>query len=112
MDIYSTHFQYGIISREAKLVHHNAVPTQLGVPFSFTVGVAGSTVSFIAGLTERVERTGRQWSWADVAKARADWETERHTYVREDIEPIAPQFLGHTMRAPNERNHGGRWVTG
>ena len=99
MDIYSTHFQYGIISREANLVHHNSVPTQLGVPFSFAVGVTGSTVSFIAGLTERVERAGRQWSWADVAKARADWETERHTYVREDIEPIAPQFLGHTMRA-------------
>ncbi len=98
MDLFSTAFEYGIISREAKLVHHNAVAIQLGVPFPFAVGVAGSTVSFVAGLTERVQAAGRQWSWADVARARADWETERHTYVRDDIEPIAPQFVGHAMR--------------
>jgi len=98
MDLFSTAFEYGIISREAKLVHHNAVSTQLGVPFPFAVGMAGSTVSFIAGLTERVKGAGRKWSWVDVARARADWETERHTYVRDDIEPIAPQFVGHAMR--------------
>jgi acetolactate synthase I/II/III large subunit len=98
MDIFSTAFQYGIISREAKLVHHNTTATQLGVPFPFEVGVAGSTGSFIAGLTERVDRAGRQWSWADIARARADWETERHTYARDDIEPIAPQFVGHAVR--------------
>ncbi len=98
IDYSSTAFQYGIISREAKLVHQTAVATQLGVPFPFAVGVAGSTVSFIVGLTDRIDGTGRQWSWADVAKARADWETERHTYVRDDIEPIAPQFVGHAMR--------------
>ncbi len=98
MDIFSTTFQYGIISREAKLVHQNAAPTQLGVPFPFAVGVAGSTASFIAGLTERVERSGRRWEWADVAQARANWEKERKVDVRVDIEPVAPPFLAHCMR--------------
>ncbi len=104
MDVFSTTFQYGIISREAKLVHQNAAPTQIGVPFRFEVGVAGSTASFIAGLTERVERAGRKWSWADVAGARAEWEAERHANVRADIEPVAPPFLAHAMRQVLPRN--------
>src|ERR671939_608804 len=52
IDVFSTTFKYGIFNEQAKLVHHTAAPGQIGIVFPVTVGVAGSTRSFIAGLRE------------------------------------------------------------
>jgi len=98
IDLFSTAYTNRFISREAKLVHQSASAGQIGVSYPVTVAVTGSTASFISGLTKRVEGAGRQWSWVDVAEARASWDAERHAYARSDIEPIAPQFATYTLR--------------
>ena len=58
IDVFSTTFKYGIFSEQAKLVHHSAAPGQIGIVFPVTLGVTGSTMSFIAGLTERAAKAG------------------------------------------------------
>ena len=98
IDVYSTTFRYGVISREAKLVHHAVTPGDIGVVYPVTLGVSGSTRSFIQGLTARAERAGRSWPWLDVARARADWDAERFGDVNAEAEPIASQYVAATMR--------------
>ena len=98
MDYFSTLYKYGIFSQSAKLVHHSVAPGLIGIVFPVTLGVTGSTASFIAGLSERAARSGPRKPWVDVAKARADWETELQGEVRHDAEPIQSQFVAHTIR--------------
>lgn len=98
IDVYSTTFRYGVISRDAQLVHHSATPSDIGVVYPVALGVTGSTASFIAGLTERVKNAGRPWSWLDVEAERAEWDVERFADVNAAAEPIASQFVAATMR--------------
>ena len=104
MDVYSTMFRYGIFSKEAKLVHHTAAPGHIGIVFPVSVAVAGSTASFIAGLSERAAAKGLRKGWIDVAKVRDKYDSERNAMVRPDAMPIQPQFVAHTLREVLPRN--------
>jgi acetolactate synthase I/II/III large subunit len=95
LDIFSTQFRYGIISREAALIHQSAVATDIGVAFPVAHAVAGSTLSFIDGLAGRLK--GR-WDWVDVQKARRDWDQEREKLLHMDARPILPPVVAHAMR--------------
>ncbi|MES2564167.1 MAG: thiamine pyrophosphate-binding protein, partial [Pseudomonadota bacterium] len=77
IDVFSTMFKYGIISEQAQLIHHTSSPGQIGIVFPVTLGVTGSTMSFIKGLTERVTRAGLKKSWVDVAQARKECEAQQ-----------------------------------
>ena len=103
-DVFSTMYKYGIFSEQAKLVHHSTVPGQIGIVFPVALGVAGSTASFIAGLSERAAKAKLRKPWVDVTKARAEWETELQGAVRPDAEPIQPQFVAHMIRKVLPRN--------
>ena len=98
IDVFSTMHKYGVFSKDAKLVHHSAAPGQIGIVFPVTLGVTGSTQSFIAGLGERVAKAGLKKSWVDVGKARAEWETELQGVVKHTAEPIQSQFVAHMIR--------------
>lgn len=98
MDVFSTLFKYGIFSERAKLIHHSAAPGQIGIVFPVALGVTGSTLSFITGLTERAARTGLRRPWIDAAKVRGEWEAEQLAALRADAEPLQPQFVAHTIR--------------
>jgi thiamine pyrophosphate-dependent acetolactate synthase large subunit-like protein len=104
IDVFSTTFKYGIFSENAKLVHHSTAPGQIGIVFPVTVGLAGSTASFVAGLTERAAKAGLRKAWVDVAKARGEWERELESTVRHDAEPIQSQFVAYTIRKVLPRN--------
>lgn len=96
IDTFSTTFKYGIISKEAKLVHHSPVGTDIGVVFPVTLAVAGSTASFIEGLLSRL--AGKKWTWADVAKLRADWDAERKELLDHRRTPILPPVAASAVR--------------
>jgi thiamine pyrophosphate-dependent acetolactate synthase large subunit-like protein len=98
IDVFSTTFKYGIISRDAKLIHHSTVGTDIGVVFPVAQAVVGSTLSFIEGLAERLGRTGMKKGWIDVAKLRRDWETERQSLLKPTARPIVPPVVAHAMR--------------
>jgi thiamine pyrophosphate-dependent acetolactate synthase large subunit-like protein len=98
IDIFSTTFKYGIISREARLIHHSPVGTDIGVVFPVSQAVVGSTLSFIEGLAERLGRAKRKWQWLDVAKLRRDWEAERQGLLDHATRPILPPVVAHAMR--------------
>jgi acetolactate synthase-1/2/3 large subunit len=98
IDLFSTTFKYGIIGRDAKLIHHSTVGTDIGVVFPVSHAVAGSTLSFIEGLAERFGRTGVRKAWIDVAKLRQDWETERRGLLEPTARPIVPPVVAHAMR--------------
>ena len=98
IDVFSTMFKYGIISEQAKLVHHTAAPGQIGIVFPVTLGVTGSTMSFITGLSERVAKAGLRKSWVDVPQARAECEAGQQAELRADAEPIQSQFVAHMIR--------------
>jgi acetolactate synthase I/II/III large subunit len=104
MDVFSTMFRYGIFSEKAKLVHHTAAPGQIGIVFPVTLGVTGSTKSFISGLAERAARAQLKKSWVDVAKARAECDAEQTADVRTDAEPIQSQFVAHAIRKVLPKN--------
>ena len=104
LDFYSTTFKYGVFSEEAKLVHHTAAPGQIGIIFPVTLGVTGSTMSFVKGLTERAAKAGLRKSWVDVPKARADWEAELQGVVRHEMEPIQSQLVAHMIRKVLPKN--------
>ena len=104
IDVFSTTFKYGIFSEQAKLVHHTAAPGQIGIVFPVTLGVTGSTMSFVKGLTERATKTSLKKSWVDVPKARADWEAELQGEVRHEAEPIQSQFVAHMIRKVLPKN--------
>ncbi len=98
IDTFSTTHKYGVFSEKAKLVHHSAAAGQIGIVFPVTVGVTGSTASFIAGLTERAAKAKLVKCWVDVAKARAEWETELQGVVNHTAVPIQSQFVAHMIR--------------
>ncbi|MDB5903188.1 MAG: hypothetical protein JWM26_2066 [Betaproteobacteria bacterium] len=104
IDVFSTTFKYGIISEDAKLVHHTSAPGQIGIVFPVTLGVTGSTMSFITGLTERVAKAGLRKSWVDVAKARAECEAEQQAVLKPNAEPIQSQFVAHVIRKVLPKN--------
>ena len=104
IDVFSTTFKYGLFSEQAKLVHHSAAPGQIGIVFPVTLGVTGSTMSFVKGLTERATKTGLKKSWVDVPKARADWEAELQGEVRHEAEPIQSQLVAHMIRKVLPKN--------
>lgn len=97
-DVFSTQYKYGMFSKEAKIIHHSAAPGQIGIVFPVALGVTGSTRSFIDGLAERVNQSGLNKAWVDVAKARAQWETELQGEVRAEAEPIQAQFVAQVIR--------------
>ena len=82
-DLLSTSFKYGVISPASKSSTTPPVPSQVGVVYPVAAALTGSTVSFVEGLLGRAERGGRRWEWADLPKARAEWEVERKLHVRE-----------------------------
>ena len=98
IDVFSTMHKYGVFNANAKLVHHSAAPGQIGIVFPVTLGVTGSTQSFIAGLAERASKAKLRKPWVDVAKARAEWETELQGVVKHTAEPIQSQFVAHMIR--------------
>ncbi len=98
IDVFSTMFNYGIISKQAKLVHHTTAPGHIGIVFPVTLGVTGSTMSFITGLSERAAKSGLRKSWVDVAQERAQCEAGQQSELRADAEPIQSQFVAHMIR--------------
>jgi thiamine pyrophosphate-dependent acetolactate synthase large subunit-like protein len=97
-DVFSTMYKYGVFSEHARIVHHTAAPGQIGIVFPVTLGVTGSTMSFIEGLSARAAKAGVRKAWVDVAKARAECEAEQQSELRPDAEPIQSQFVAHAIR--------------
>jgi len=95
IDLFSTTFKYGILSREAKLIQNSAVATDMGVVFPVTQAVCGSTASFIDGLRERLKKT---WQWCDVEALRKDWGAERERLLDMTRKPILPPVVAHATR--------------
>ena len=95
LDLFSTQFRYGIISRDAAIIHNSTVATDIGVTFPVAQAVVGSTLSFIEGLAERLKQ---KWSWLDVAKARHEWNNERQKLLDWRAKPILPPVVAHAMR--------------
>jgi acetolactate synthase I/II/III large subunit len=95
IDLFSTTFKYGIISRDAQLIHHSTVASDIGVVFPVAQAVVGSTLSFIDGLRERLR--GR-WEWTSVAQLRREWDDERKRLVDYNARPILPPVVAHAMR--------------
>src|SRR5256714_888155 len=95
IDLFSTTFKYGIISRDAQLIHHSTVASDIGVVFAVAQVVVGSTLSFIDGLRERLR--GR-WEWTSVAQLRREWDDERKRLVDYNARPILPPVVAHAMR--------------
>jgi acetolactate synthase-1/2/3 large subunit len=95
LDLFSTQFRYGIIGRDATLIHHSPVATDIGVAFPVAQAVAGSTLSFVEGLAGRIKG---KWDWVDVQKARRDWNEEREKLLDTRARPILPPVAAHAMR--------------
>ena len=95
LDLFSTQFRYGIISREAVLIHQSAVGTDIGVVFPVAQAVVGSTASFLEGLALRLKG---KWDWTDVGQARVDWEAERRKLLDLTARPIVPPVVAQAMR--------------
>jgi thiamine pyrophosphate-dependent acetolactate synthase large subunit-like protein len=98
MDFSSTTHKHGIFNRAARLIHHSVTPHPIGVVFPTTLGVTGSTQSFLNGVAERLARTGRTWTWLDVGQARAAWDATRTAAVQSNRTPIQSQFVAQTIR--------------
>lgn len=96
LDLFSTLFKYGILGREAKLVHHSAVGTDIGVVFPVAQAVVGATASFVAGLARRLQ--GKRWHWCNVEKLRREWHAERERLLDPAARPIAPPLVAHSIR--------------
>jgi acetolactate synthase I/II/III large subunit len=96
IDVFSTGFKHGIISKEAKLVQQSPVATDIGVVFPVAQAVVGSTRSFVEGLAERLR--GKKWEWLSVPKARQEWEAERAALLDASARPIRPPVVAHAMR--------------
>src|SRR6185503_10175057 len=96
IDLFSTTFKYGIISREAKLIHHSAAAAAIGVVFPVAQGIVGSTRSFIDGLAARLAK--KKWEWVNVAKLRKDWDAEREALLDRTRRPILPPVVAHAVR--------------
>jgi acetolactate synthase I/II/III large subunit len=96
IDVFSTTFKYGILGREAKLVHHSPVAADIGVAFPVSQAVVGSTASFVEGLAQRLR--GKTWSWCDVAQLRREWDAERARLLDRSARPIVPPLVAHSIR--------------
>jgi thiamine pyrophosphate-dependent acetolactate synthase large subunit-like protein len=96
IDLFSTGFKHGVISRDAKLIHHSASPADVGVVFPVTHAVVGSTLSFVDGLLQRL--TEKKKTWVDVEKLRRDWEAEREKMLDRSVRPMAPTVVAQAMR--------------
>jgi thiamine pyrophosphate-dependent acetolactate synthase large subunit-like protein len=95
LDLFSTQFRYGIIGRDATLIHHSTMATDIGVVFPVAQAVVGSTLSFIEGLATRLKG---KWDWCDVANARRDWDAERLKQIDPKARPILPPVVAQAMR--------------
>ncbi len=95
IDLFSTTFKYGIISRDAKLIHHSTAANDIGVVFPVAQAVLGSTASFIDGLRQRLRK---HWEWKSVAAARREWDDERKRLLDYNARPILPPVVAHAMR--------------
>jgi thiamine pyrophosphate-dependent acetolactate synthase large subunit-like protein len=95
IDLFSTTFKYGIISRDARLIHHSTAAADIGVVFPVAHAVVGSTASFIDGLRQRLRQ---RWEWASVAALRRDWDDERKRLLDYNARPILPPVVAHAMR--------------
>ena len=95
LDLFSTQFRYGLISREAVLIHQSAVGTDIGVVFPVAQAIEGSTASFLEGLALRLKG---KWDWTDVRQARDDWEAERRKLLDLTARPIVPPVVAQAMR--------------
>ncbi|HZQ72481.1 MAG TPA: thiamine pyrophosphate-binding protein [Burkholderiales bacterium] len=95
LDLFSTLFRYGILGREAKLIHNSSVGTDIGVVFPVHQAVVGSTASFLEGLASRLKQ---KWSWLDVAQARREWDQERAMLLDPEKRPIRAPVVAHAMR--------------
>jgi thiamine pyrophosphate-dependent acetolactate synthase large subunit-like protein len=96
IDLFSTAgFKHGIISRDAKLIHHSAAAAAIGVVFPVAHAVVGSTASLIDGLGARLKD---RWKWLDVAKLRAEWDAEREKLLDRSVRPMLPTVVAHAMR--------------
>ena len=95
IDLFSTTFKYGIISRDAKLIHHSTAANDIGVVFPVAQAVLGSTASFIDGLRQRLRK---HWEWKSVAAARREWDDERKRLLDYHARPILPPVVAHAMR--------------
>jgi thiamine pyrophosphate-dependent acetolactate synthase large subunit-like protein len=99
IDLFSTTFKYGLLSREARLIHHSTSPADIGVVFPVAHALVGSTLSVIQGLDERLRRRPRpRWEWTSVAKLRRDWDEERERLLNYKARPILPPVVAHAMR--------------
>jgi thiamine pyrophosphate-dependent acetolactate synthase large subunit-like protein len=98
LDIFSTSYRFGTISPDARIVHHAAAGGQAGAVLPTALALTGSSTSFIEGLTARAARAGLRKEWLDVAKLRAESDAERNAQVRDDVKPILPPFVAHTIR--------------
>jgi acetolactate synthase-1/2/3 large subunit len=96
IDLFSTTFKYGIISRDAKLIHHSAAAAAIGVVFPVTQGIVGSTRSFMEGLAGRLAK--KKWEWVNVGKLRKDWDAEREALLDRKAKPILPPVVAHAVR--------------
>jgi thiamine pyrophosphate-dependent acetolactate synthase large subunit-like protein len=103
-DVFSTMYKYGIFSERAKLIHHSTAPGQIGIVFPVTMGVTGSSASFIEGLAERAGKGAARKPWVDVARARAEFDAELQAVLKPDAEPIQPQFVAHMIRKVLPKN--------
>jgi thiamine pyrophosphate-dependent acetolactate synthase large subunit-like protein len=95
LDLFSTQFRYGIISRDAAIIHNSSVATDIGVAFPVAQAVVGSTLSFVQGLTDRLKG---KWEWVDVPKVRHEWDNERQKLLDLKARPILPPVVAHAMR--------------
>jgi acetolactate synthase-1/2/3 large subunit len=96
IDLFSTGFKYGVIGRDAKLIHHSAVAANIGIVFPVAQAVVGSTRSFIEGLTDRLSKN--PFKWLDVARLRQDWDAEREKMLDRAVRPMLPTVVAHAMR--------------
>jgi len=95
LDKFSTAFKYGVIGKDAKLIHHNPAGTDIGVVFPVAQAIVGSTLSFIDGLAQRLKQ---KWNWMDVARVRRDWDAEREKMIDMKQVPILPPVVARAMR--------------
>jgi thiamine pyrophosphate-dependent acetolactate synthase large subunit-like protein len=96
IDVFSTTFKYGIISRDARLIQHSMAGTDIGVVFPVSQAIAGSTLSLVQGLAERLGKSKK--AWIDVTQLKKDWETERADLLDPAARPIVPPVVAHAMR--------------
>lgn len=96
IDVFSTTFKHGILSKESKLIQQSPVATDIGVVFPVAQAVVGSTLSFVEGLAKRLR--GKKWEWLSVSKVRQEWEAERTALLDTSARPIRPPVVAHAMR--------------